>query len=139
LRERREDIPALFARFVREALGQVGKQRFEMSAADRKRLVEHDWPGNVRELRSYAFAAVLNLPRPAGTVDLGAPRLGLSARMAQYERMIIAEALEATRGNVVRACARLQTPRKSLYEKLRRHGLDPATFRAAGKLRPENR
>ena len=51
-RERREDIPALFARFVRDALAQTGKKRFEMSAATRKHPLEHDWPGNAREPRN---------------------------------------------------------------------------------------
>jgi two-component system, NtrC family, C4-dicarboxylate transport response regulator DctD len=36
LRERREDIPMLFAQFVREVLDQTGKKRFDMNAADRK-------------------------------------------------------------------------------------------------------
>jgi two-component system C4-dicarboxylate transport response regulator DctD len=129
LRERREDIPTLFARFVREALDQTGRERFDMTAADRKRLLEHDWPGNVRELRSYAFAAVLDLPRPGALDTDNRPRMGLSARKAQFERLVILEALEATGGNVVRACALLETSRKSLYEKLQHHGIDPAQFR----------
>ncbi len=133
LRERRQDIPALFARFVREALDQTGRKRFEMSAMDRKRLLEHDWPGNVRELRSYAFAAVLNLPRPAIFGAEERARIGLAARTAQFERLVIIEALEATGGNVVRACMLLQTPRKSLYDKLQRHGIDPAEFRDTGR------
>lgn len=137
LRQRREDIPALFARFVREALDQTGRKRFEMSAADRKRLLEHDWPGNVRELRSYAFAAVLNLPRSANSAMQEGARTGLAARLAQFERMVIMEALEATGGNVVRTCALLQIPRKSLYDKLQRHGIRPSDFRGAGKSAPD--
>lgn len=128
LRERREDIPPLFAKFVRDALEQTGKKRFEMSAADRKRLLEHDWPGNARELRNYVFGAVLNLPRQAlstqGSTDL-------ATRVSQFERMVITETLEATGGNVVRACALLGTPRKTLYEKLGRLQIDPARFRSA--------
>lgn len=133
LRQRREDIPPLFARFVREALDQTGRARFDMSAADRKRLLEHDWPGNVRELRSYAFAAVLDLPRPASHDSQNSPRSGLADRLAQFERLAIVEALEATRGNVVRASALLHTPRKSLYEKLQRHGINPSDFRDGSK------
>jgi two-component system C4-dicarboxylate transport response regulator DctD len=130
LRERREDIPTLFAGFVRDALDQTGKKKFEMSAVDRKRLLEHDWPGNIRELRNYAFGAVLNLPRQAlgvtATQDAGA----LSARVLKYERMLIIEALEAANGNVMRTSALLCTPRKTLYEKFSRHGIDPARFRS---------
>lgn len=129
LRERRDDIAPLFARFVSEALPQVGKKRFEMSAADRKRLLEYDWPGNVRELRNFAFAAVLNLPRQKIGSNREIPNNGMSARVAEFERMVICEALEAARGNVVRTCAQLKTPRKTLYEKLAKHGIDPSNYR----------
>lgn len=129
LRERREDIPNLFAQFAREALDQTGKKRFDMTAADRKRLLEHDWPGNVRELRSYAFGAVLNLPRQAMQPTGEQAGRDLATRVAQYERMVITETLEVTKGSVVRACTLLKTPRKTFYEKLSRHRIDPASFR----------
>lgn len=129
LRERRDDIPLLFAAFAREALDQMGRKRFEMSASDRKRLIEYDWPGNVRELRSYAFAAVLNLSRSTPRTADELPNTDLPTRVAQFERMCIVEALETTQGSVVRACSLLSTPRKTLYEKLARHGIDPAMFR----------
>lgn len=130
LRERRDDIAPLFARFVAEALAEVGRKRFEMSAADRKRLLEYDWPGNVRELRNYAFAAVLNLPRKAMASGGQNTSRELAGRLAEFERMVIVEALEATHGNVVRACQLLGTPRKTLYEKLNRLSIDPSRFRS---------
>jgi two-component system, NtrC family, C4-dicarboxylate transport response regulator DctD len=131
LRERREDIPPLFAKFVGDALAQSGKKRFEMNAADRKRLLEHDWPGNARELRNYAFGAVLNLPRQALSSSSTRRTKDLSSRMRQFEKMAITETLEATSGNVAQACLLLGTPRKTLYEKLAKHQIDPARFRNA--------
>lgn len=133
LRERREDIPALFARFVRDALAQTGKKRFEMSAADRKHLLEHDWPGNARELRNYVFGAVLNLPRDALGTQSAIGLKSLSTRLGTFEKMVITETLEATKGNVVRACTLLGTPRKTLYEKLAKHQIDPGKFRQSSK------
>lgn len=129
LRERREDIPAQFARFVREALDQTGRKKFDLNAADRKRLLEYDWPGNFRELRNFAFSAVLNLPRQGlEPMSYGASK-DLATRVGSYERMLLVEALEATKGNVVQTCALLGTARKTLYEKLARHEIDPARFR----------
>ena len=130
LRERREDIPVLFAKFVRDALEQTGKKRFEMNAADRTRLLEHDWPGNARELRNYALGAVMNLPRKALSSQTANGSIDLSNRVNAFERMVIMEALEATSGNVVRACALLGTPRKTLYEKFSKLQIDPARFRS---------
>jgi two-component system, NtrC family, C4-dicarboxylate transport response regulator DctD len=130
LRERREDIPVLFAKFVRDALEQTGKRRFEMNAADRKRLLEHGWPGNARELRNYVFGAVLNLPRQALSLQAAPGTKDLATRISEFERMLITETLESTGGNVVRACALLGTPRKTLYEKLSRLQIDPRRFRS---------
>lgn len=130
LRERREDIPTLFAGFVRDALDQTGKKKFEMSAADRKRLLEYDWPGNIRELRNYAFGAVLNLPRHVLSAAASQGAGALSVRVLKYERMLIIEALEAANGNVIQTSALLKTPRKTLYEKFNRHGINPARFRS---------
>lgn len=135
LRERREDIPALFAKFVRDALDQTGKKRFEMNAVDRKRLLEHTWPGNARELRNYVFGAVLNLPRQALVAHNPLALKSLVARISEFERMVITETLEATSGNVSRACTVLKTPRKTLYEKLGRHQIDPARFRGVKRER----
>ena len=121
----------MFAKFVRDALAQSGKKRFEMNAADRKRLLEHDWPGNARELRNYVFGAVLNLPREnlASVATRGSK--SLVTRVFEFEKLVITETLQATCGNVVRACAMLGTPRKTFYEKLARHQIDPGRFRHA--------
>lgn len=135
LRERRDDIAPLFAHFVRDALDQTRKKRFDMSAADRKRLLEYDWPGNVRELKSYALAAVLNLPRHAMPPTGNAGQRNLATRVKAYERMLIIEALEATGGNIIRTSAILGTPRKTLYEKLAKLDIDPQGFRRPGKSR----
>lgn len=129
LRERRDDIPMLFAGFVREALDRVGKKRFDMTTTDRKRLLEHDWPGNVRELRNYAVSAVLNLPRQSLSQGTEKPGKDFAKRVAEFEQMIISEALQATNGHVVRACALLQMPRKTFYDRLARYRIDPSTFR----------
>lgn len=131
LRERREDVPLLFARFVREALDQIGKKRFELNTVDRRRLLEHDWPGNLHELRRYSLAVALNLPRNAPNLGADIVAKSLNVRLSAIERAIVVETLEATGGNVVRAARALGTPRKTLYDKLARHRIDPAALRAS--------
>ncbi|MEY4576560.1 MAG: hypothetical protein RL701_1263 [Pseudomonadota bacterium] len=61
LRERREDIPELFARFLSielSAFGQAERAGDDdqpvLRAAHVQRLMAHPWPGNVRELRNVA-------------------------------------------------------------------------------------
>jgi two-component system C4-dicarboxylate transport response regulator DctD len=127
LRERREDVPRLFAHFVHDALAQVGQSAFAMTDDIRRRLIEHDWPGNVRELRNYAFAAVLNLGDAQGSV--AAAREGLAARVERFEASVLRDTLRDTGGDIRATMAQLRLPRKTLYDKLNRHGIDPDRYR----------
>ncbi len=63
LRDRKEDIPLLAEKFVRDAERQNPQaMRREIDPDALRRLVAHDWPGNVRELRDCLFAAVNGFP-----------------------------------------------------------------------------
>jgi DNA-binding NtrC family response regulator len=62
LRERREDIPLLIRRFVRE-LTQAHDRPFRGITPDAmQRLVEAPWPGNVRQLRNLIESMVVLAP-----------------------------------------------------------------------------
>ena len=128
LRERRSDIPQLFAYFVDVASEQLGIGEFEMTDGVRRRLIDHDWPGNVRELRNFAFNAVLGLPE----TDSGAaaqPILPLAKRVERFESSAICDAMRAAQGDISKVMELLGVPRKTLYDKLARHGIDPKQFR----------
>jgi len=63
LRERKEDIPLLVEKFVRDAERanpQALTRKVDPEALDK--LQAHEWPGNVRELRDCGFNAVTNHP-----------------------------------------------------------------------------
>ena len=63
LRDRREDIPLLVEKFVREAEAmRPGIKRREIEPSAMETLVAHEWPGNIRELRSVVFDAVNRHP-----------------------------------------------------------------------------
>ncbi|WP_439567416.1 sigma-54-dependent transcriptional regulator [Sphingopyxis sp.] len=127
LRERRADIPALFACFVEEAMGRLSAQDFAMSDAARRFLIEHDWPGNVRELRNFAYSEVLGIDARAS--ETGEAMATLPERIAQFEAHAIRDALASTNGDVTAALAILRVPRKTLYDKLARHAIDPKSYR----------
>jgi two-component system C4-dicarboxylate transport response regulator DctD len=129
LRERREDIPVLFARFVTEALARTRRRRFDLSAGDRRRLLEHAWPGNARELRSYAYTAVLGLPQAPQNANKATA--SLAARVSDYERSLIVETIEQTRGVAAQACRILGISRQTFYEKLSKHNLKLDDYRGA--------
>jgi two-component system, NtrC family, C4-dicarboxylate transport response regulator DctD len=134
LRERREDIPALFAFFIAEARAQLGTREFKLSDKARRDLTSHDWPGNARELKNYAVKEVLGLT-DGPDQNPNSSQLPLNERVRRFEAWVIEEALRSTRGNVTAAQAILGVPRKTLYEKMTRLSIEAARFRHKKDLR----
>ena len=69
LRDRREDIPALAARFVRAASQRLHRSAPRLPQREMAKLVAYDWPGNVRELQHVVERAVILASR-TGTVQV---------------------------------------------------------------------
>ena len=126
LRERREDIPLLFAHFLRRAADRHGIEPPTVSDGVRRRLLEADWPGNIRELAHFAERVALSLDETARPADAG---LSLPERLNRFEADLLRDALQAHRGDITAVLAEMRVPRKTLYDKLQRHGLKPAAFR----------
>ena len=71
LRERREDIPLLVRRFVREFSREHDRPFHGISSEAMALLVSYPWPGNVRELRNLIESMVVLSPgREVGPDDL---------------------------------------------------------------------
>jgi two-component system C4-dicarboxylate transport response regulator DctD len=126
LNERREDIPLLLAHFAQRAAIRYQKPLPGWSAADMARWQQRDWPGNVRELRNFADQLVL------GVADLGLREIvrtdkaegdtgGLPQRLEAYEASLITTALRASDFQVALAAESLGIPKKTLYDKLKKH------------------
>ena len=126
LRERREDIPLLFAHFLRRAADRHGVDIPSMSDSVRRLLVEADWPGNIRELAHFAERVALSLDDNTRASEDG---LSLPDRVNRFEGELLRDALQSHRGDISAVLAEMQVPRKTLYDKLQRHGLKPADFR----------
>jgi len=63
LRERKEDIPLLVEKFVRDAESHLaGALVRQIEPAALQKLCTYDWPGNIRELRGCVFRAVSEYP-----------------------------------------------------------------------------
>ncbi|MDZ4251184.1 MAG: sigma-54 dependent transcriptional regulator, partial [Sulfuritalea sp.] len=126
LRARREDIPLLMAHFLRLAAERYDLPAPAWSPARMAEWMSHNWPGNVRELRNAADRLCLGL-------DAEAPAAAAAPSLAQqtegFEKHLVEQALAAAGGNVGLAAERLQLPRKTLYDKLARHGIDPGRHR----------
>jgi two-component system, NtrC family, C4-dicarboxylate transport response regulator DctD len=121
LSARREDIPLLFLQLVREAAARNGAEDRVPDPELLATLSGRDWPGNIRELRNAAERFVLGLDWMEGAGP-EAPRL--AERVAGFERSVIAGAIAAHRGHLRRVHESLGVSRKTLYEKMQKHGLD---------------
>jgi DNA-binding NtrC family response regulator len=82
LRERREDIPILVRRFIREFSAQHDRTFRGISGEAMEILMNYSWPGNVRELRNLVESMVVLAPgREIGPEDIPRPiREGGTAR-----------------------------------------------------------
>jgi two-component system C4-dicarboxylate transport response regulator DctD len=128
LRERRDDVPLLFAHFIARAAERLRQPTPAIDDAVRWRLASHDWPGNVRELSHFAQRVVLGLDETVAEGVAGeAPPL--PARVAAYEADLIKETLGQCHGDVRSALTILGIPRKTFYDKLERYGIDINRFR----------
>ncbi|MEX5551944.1 sigma-54-dependent transcriptional regulator [Pseudomonas pergaminensis] len=126
LRDRREDIPLLFDHFAQSAAERLGRSVEPLSGAQLGRLLSHDWPGNVRELANVAERQVLGLgePEPEG-IEAGQ---SLAAQQEAFEAHCLTAALTRHKGDIKAVLAELQLPRRTLNEKMQRHGLVRETF-----------
>jgi len=119
------DIERLFRHFHAEAAAGLGGAAKPLGHI--RDVLVHAWPGNVRELRNAAERAALGFPPVSGAAGAThaataeAPRT-LAERMMAYERHELETAL--ARGMLLQeVAAQLGISRKTLYLKLREHGL----------------
>ena len=135
LRERPEDLEALIRVIIEKLSKQIGRP---VSVAPEAivRLRQHDWPGNVRELENVLErAAVVSADGVIGVDDLdgldaprvqGAPRDALESladAVHSAEREAMEAALRAAGGNRRQAAETLGVSLRTLFYKLKQHGL----------------
>ena len=130
LRQRRSDIPLLARHFLEKSAAAMGRQACRFSRKAMQMLMEYEWPGNVRELENAIERAVVlqqgdeiqleDLPvkQPAAT----APG---SLSLSELEKHHIRAVLWQMGGNISRAARALEIDRVTLYNKIRKYGLQP--------------
>lgn len=129
LAERREDVPEIFRLFVAAHARETGLPAPSIGEAQWRHIQSHDWPGNLHELSGYARAFVLGLS------DIDTPGTSLAGQrplqqiVADFERTVLEDALRQCRGDIATLQAMLQTPRKTIYDKLTKYDLKPSHFR----------
>ena len=132
LRERGEDIVILFEHFSGGAAQRHGLPPQTLQPVQRSALLRHGWPGNVRELQNAAerFALGLDLAldsqaEPLATADTisGNASSALSEQVEAFERQLISAEIARGHASLRSLAEALGIPRKTLHDKLRKHGL----------------
>ncbi|WP_313294989.1 sigma-54 dependent transcriptional regulator [Pseudomonas sp.] len=126
LRDRREDIPLLFEHFARAAADKLARSAPALSAPQLAQLLTHDWPGNVRELANAAERHALGLG--LSNIEVVPAGQSLAEQMEAFEAQCLRAALRQHGGEIKAVMEALQLPRRTLNEKMQRHGLSRETF-----------
>ena len=135
LRERREDIPLLFHHFLLVAGHRYQQEVPLPNHANMNSLMSYPWPGNVRELRNLAERYVLLGSQCGWSLDQllsGAEKeqnRSLPQQVESFERSLIEQALVASNGSIKDVMDTLAIPRKTLYDKMRKYGLDKSDYK----------
>ena len=135
LRARLEDIPLLFHHFLLVAGHRYQQEVPLPKTSQMNSLMAYPWPGNVRELRNLAERYVLLGSQCGWSLDQllsGAEKGQINCLPDQvdcFERGLIEQALLASNGSIKNVMDALAIPRKTLYDKMRKYGLDKSDYK----------
>ncbi len=134
LRGRSIDIPLLVELFRERFANELGRPVADVDPVAMECLCEYHWPGNVRELVNVIERAVvlcrgevIRLDDLPEVVRREEPRAEVANRLksalADPERKLIVESLEAHGWNRQQSARSLGINRTTLYKKMKRHGI----------------
>ena len=137
LRERVGDIQLLTRHFLQLYCTQHNKEKLGITDKTSEYLERYSWPGNVRELENVVERAVLlskdkfirpdDLPasirQPQNWQQKNYTPMSLKQALAEPEKNLIRQALEANHWNRQETAKALQLNRTTLYKKMKRYGL----------------
>lgn len=134
LRERREDILPLVQHFIAHFNHKLNRRIAGVTPKAEALLLGYPWPGNIRELRNIVERAMIlcaqerlhasDLPFGDFNDEPSAAASEEFLSLEEVERLQIERVLTAQNGNLSRTAEILGVTRTTLYNKLRRYGLN---------------
>ncbi len=122
LPERREDVPILFDKFLREEIDAGAPLTANSGRVAAEGLAGFDWMGDLRALRNHAKRVAWGL-----TADAETP--GLRGQLERVERALIEACLRRYSGHATATAEALGLPRKTFYDRLQKLAIRPEDFR----------
>ncbi len=135
LRERREDIPLLFEHFLLIASSRYHRDIPPLKGNQIRALLTHSWPGNVRELKNAADRYMLlgeSFNYDLEKMIHGSESeitLTLAQQVDCFEKSLLTQELTEQKGSIKNTMEALGLPRKTLYDKMQKYGLDKNHFK----------
>ncbi len=135
LARRPEDIPLMIKHFLKAA----GRPGCRLNQETQEALTHYQWPGNIRELKNIIERALslcekneLKLEHlPVEILETGLqrnmydiPDNSLLQKVANFEKIILLNAVKASKGNMSKAAKFLGISRSALYEKFHKYNLN---------------
>ncbi len=131
LRARKDDILPMAEYFLKKYAEKYGKHSIDIAAQAMERLVSYPWPGNVRELEHTIEKAVilsesgkLKVSDFFSVSSIGVKSEPSLVKLDEMERKMITLAIEGSKGNIKAAAQQLGITRQTLYNKMKKYGLD---------------
>jgi transcriptional regulator with PAS, ATPase and Fis domain len=140
LRKRKEDIPLFIDKFLKTECDKLGVPLKKMCKNVLNKLKQYSWPGNVRELANVIESLVnysegneitmedlyLVMGSKLEMTDLYPEEITkLDEILLHIEKRIIMDKINEFDGNKTKAAENLGIHRTTLYEKLRKMGINP--------------
>ena len=131
LKDRGADIFLFADLFIKHANADLGRDVIGLDDKASERIASYAWPGNLRELNNVMRRATLlakgkhiGLSELERSMAPSTPTEPLALHDEQTEQQRIEAALRATGGNKSKAAQLLAVDRKTLYNKMKRYGMD---------------
>jgi two-component system response regulator FlrC len=131
LAERRGDLVPIARALLGTIAAELGRGRLELTPEAEARLLGWDWPGNVRELKNVLERAAILADGPILRAEhiwldpeAEKPVAASGTTLADLERDAIVRTLAGVDGNRRRAAEILGIGERTLYDKLRRYGIE---------------
>lgn len=133
LRERREDILPIAEHYLQKFAAAMGRKVTGFSAEAKAMMLTYDWPGNVRELANAVERALVVCHEgeirpeylPIHTQTLGGNEPGPDDLSLQaIEKRHILKVLQLEDFNITHAAKKLGIDRVTLYNKMRKYGIE---------------
>jgi two-component system response regulator AtoC len=148
LRERLEDLPLLIDHILSRHPVAIEKKIRQLTPKVLDQMLAYHWPGNIRELENILERAIVksqgevieivDLPAPpqrivdAWYIGNGNREISLKQWLSNSEKDYLRSLLIKYRGSISSTAKEAKVDNKTLYRKMRRHGLHKESFKDFG-------